>query len=136
MRDKVFIDTNIFLYAFSIKDKQKQERAKNIVLNDAIISVQVINETSVNLLKKFDFNELQIKEFIESCYEHYEVVNFFKEMLFTASGIREKYRYSYYDSLIIAAALLNKCNVLFSEDMQHKQVIEKQLTIINPFFKS
>jgi predicted nucleic acid-binding protein len=50
MKDKVFLDSNIFLYAFCDKDKQKQLISKKLVLDDAFISVQVINEVSVNLL--------------------------------------------------------------------------------------
>jgi len=47
--------------------------------------------------------------------------------------VKEKYRYSYYDSVIIASALQNNCTVLYSEEMNHNQVIENSLTIINPF---
>ncbi len=50
-----------------------------------------------------------------------------------AIDIREKYKFQYYDSLIIATALENKCTILYSEDMQHGQIIERQLKIINPF---
>ena len=133
MRDKVFIDTNIFLYAFCEVDRKKQEKAKEIVLDKASISVQVINETSSNLIKKLKFDEDKIKNFIESCYRRYEIVNFSKEIFLSGSEIRKKYKYSYYDSLIISAALVSNCTILFSEDMQHSQIIKKQLTIINPF---
>lgn len=51
MQDRVFLDTNILLYAFSTKDLQKQNIAKNILLSDAVISSQVINEVTVNLIK-------------------------------------------------------------------------------------
>ena len=47
--------------------------------------------------------------------------------------IKEKYKLQFYDSMILATALENGCNILFSEDMQHNQVIEDRLTIINPF---
>ncbi len=50
-----------------------------------------------------------------------------------AIRIKEKYAYSYYDSAIIASALKNKCTILYTEDMQHKQIIENTLKIINPF---
>jgi predicted nucleic acid-binding protein len=43
------------------------------------------------------------------------------------------YQYSYYDSLIIAVALLSNCDILYPEDMQHQQTIDNQLQIINPF---
>jgi predicted nucleic acid-binding protein len=49
--------------------------------------------------------------------------------------LQERYRFSYYDSLILAAALSAGCSSLFSEDMQHEQVIEGRLTIVNPFLK-
>lgn len=133
MKDKSFIDTNIFLYAFSTKDNDKQLIAQKIILKESAISVQVVNETSNNLLKKLNFNEDQIKKFINSSYTRYEIIDFSKEILTTASDIRRKYKYSYYDSLIISAALIGDCDILFSEDMQHSQIIENRLTIINPF---
>ena len=50
-----------------------------------------------------------------------------------AIEIKKKYGYSYYDSVIIASALQNNCTILYTEDMQHKQIIENTLEIINPF---
>jgi predicted nucleic acid-binding protein len=50
MKDRIFIDSNIFLYAFSDKDNDKQKVSKEIVLTSSIISVQVVNEVSKNLL--------------------------------------------------------------------------------------
>ena len=47
--------------------------------------------------------------------------------------IAARYRFSHYDSLIIAAALASDCSTLYSEDLQHGQIIESQLTICNPF---
>ena len=133
MKDKCFIDTNIFLYAFCTKDLQKQTRAKQIVLDDATISVQVINESSSNLIKKLKFDEEKIEWFVESVYRRYEITGFSKKLFLLGVMIRKKYQYSYYDSLIISAALLSKCSILYSEDMQHGQLIENTLTIINPF---
>jgi predicted nucleic acid-binding protein len=49
--------------------------------------------------------------------------------------LAQKYKYSYYDSLILAAALSAGCETLATEDMQHGQVIEGALTINNPFVK-
>jgi len=66
MQDRVFLDTNILLYALSTKEPQKQKIAKDIVLSDAFISTQVINEVSVNLLKKFAFSEEDIRKFLYS----------------------------------------------------------------------
>ena len=133
MNDKCFIDTNIFLYAFSTKDLNKQTIAKKIVLLPYCISTQIINETCSNFIKKLNFDEKMIKAFISSAYNRYAILNFSETLFLTGSHIRLKYKYSYYDSLIIAAALESKCTILYSEDMQHKQIIENTLQIINPF---
>jgi len=52
-----------------------------------------------------------------------------------ALTIAEKRKYSFYDSLIISAAIYGKCGILYSEDLQHGQIIQK-LTIKNPFKQS
>ena len=52
-----------------------------------------------------------------------------------ALGIKKKYHFQYYDSLILATAIENNCSIVYSEDMQHNQSIENKIKIINPFFK-
>lgn len=140
MNDSVFVDSNIFLYAFTKSDKNKDEQegkkhsiASQIILKDIIISTQVINEVSSNMVKKFKFSNSDIREFVESCYARYSIVNFTEEMFTLACEIREKYNISYYDSLIVSAGLRADATVLYSEDMQHNLVINDKLTIINPF---
>ncbi len=133
MKDNYFIDSNIFLYAFSTKDLKKQKIASSIVNQTAIISTQVINEVSNNMLKKLHMSNSDIEAFIVDCYEQYSVINFTKNMFIKAAKLREKYLFSYYDSLIVSSALLGKCDILYSEDMQHNLKVEKTLTIVNPF---
>jgi predicted nucleic acid-binding protein len=55
MQDKTFVDSNIFLYAFSDLDTKKQKIASQIVSKRNFISIQVLNEVSNNLLKKLKF---------------------------------------------------------------------------------
>lgn len=50
-----------------------------------------------------------------------------------ALEINAKYNYYYWDSLIIATALLSECSIIYSEDMQHNQLIDKKVRILNPF---
>jgi len=133
MKDNHFIDSNIFLYAFSTKDLKKQKIASSLVTQSAIISTQVINEVSNNMLKKLHMSNSDIEEFIIDCYEQYSVINFTKNMFIKATKLREKYLFSYYDSLIVSSALLGECDILYSEDMQHNLRVEKTLTIVNPF---
>jgi len=133
MKDKIFIDSNIFLYAFDCRDQDKQQISKKITLSkNCLISVQVVNEVSNNLIKKFKFDNTKVKGFVDSCYHRYEIINFSKEIFLLACDIRNDYNISYYDSLIVATALNTKCTILYSEDMQHKQSIGN-LTILNPF---
>lgn len=133
MKDRVFIDSNIFLYAFSDKDNDKQKVAKEIVLTPSIISVQVVNEVSKNLLYKFNFNENEIVKVVNSLYKKHIIAELTQTVFIHASNIRKKYNFSYYDSIIVATALENECNIIYSEDMQHDQIIDNQLAIVNPF---
>jgi predicted nucleic acid-binding protein len=135
MKDSFFIDSNIFLYAFSDKDNDKQKISKNIVSSRNVVSVQVVNEVSKNLLYKLSFDENEIIKFIDSLYQKHQVTELTKTIFIHASNIRKKYNFSYYDSIIVAMALENECNVLYSEDMQHNQIVDDKLTIINPFKK-
>ena len=140
MNDSVFVDSNIFLYAFSKidgnsknKELEKQVIASNIILENINISTQVINEVSNNMLRKLKFSNAEVREFVESCYGRYEIVNFSEELFIVASEVREKYNISYYDSLIVSAGLKVNATVLYSEDMHNGLVINGCLTIINPF---
>jgi predicted nucleic acid-binding protein len=132
MKDRAFIDSNIFLYAFSNKDKSKQTISAEIIQQNNIISVQIINEVSNNMLKKLNFSNQEIQKFIVNCYNKYEVVNLSKNILINSAKLRDNHKLSYYDSLILSTAIYSDCDVLYSEDMQHNQKIEN-LTIINPF---
>ena len=133
MKGNYFIDSNIFLYAFSTKDLKKQEISSSLVNQSAVISTQVLNEVSNNMLKKLHLSNSDIEEFIIDCYEQYSVINFTKNMFIEASKLRKKYLFSYYDSLIVSSALLGECDILYSEDMQHNLHVEQTLKIINPF---
>ena len=71
------VDTNIWLYSFiDSQDEEKSEIAKQIILErDIVISTQIINEMSVNLLKKAKFTEERIQDLINSLYDRFSVLN-------------------------------------------------------------
>ena len=135
MSDSIFIDSNIFLYAFSTKDIRKQKIASSVIMQQAIISAQVINEVSNNLLKKLEFGNEEVKNFVEDCYARYAVVDFSQSIFIEAALLRERHTFSYYDSLIASSALSSGSTILYSEDMQHGQKIYDRLTIVNPFIE-
>ena len=129
-----FVDTNIWLYAFIEADAQKSARARELLPEiQPIISSQVINEVSVNLLRKAHFAEEQVQQLIESFFAKYTVIEADKAIFLAASNLRQRYSFSYWDSLIIASALQANVEILYSEDMQHGLKVNGQLEIVNPF---
>ncbi len=136
MQDKIFIDTNIFIYMKVCSENIKKHELSKELLNNKniILTTQVIKELSNVLIKK-NIDKIILKKFINYIYSLCEVKNISQDELINAITIKEKYKFQYFDSLIIASALANKCSVLYSEDMQHGQIIENSLTIINPLIK-
>ena len=136
MSDKVFIDSNIWLYALiQSKSEQKKSLKAKVCIETAdsiIISTQVVNEVCVNLMRKGNKDTTYINQFIHDFVLSYNVINQTKEDLLSAASIRHDYHFSYWDSLIIASALQSNCEIIYSEDMQHGLNVYNQLLICNP----
>ena len=137
MKDKIFLDTNIIIYCYSNSEIEKQTICRKLFENhsELNISKQVINEMTNILFKKFKLSSFDIKNTIEQISNIVFTCDFNFDTQIKAIELKDKYNLQYYDALIIATALENHCNIIFSEDMQHNQIIENQLTIINPFIK-
>jgi predicted nucleic acid-binding protein len=140
MPAKIFVDTNIWLYSLvqKIEDDNRHRQAADFLLNltRPVINSQVIREICSNLIKKLSMPEEQIRILIHGWYQDCEVITSNASQHLLASRLRKSYSLSYWDSLIVAAAIDAGCLTLFSEDMQHGQIIENCLTIINPFHPS
>jgi predicted nucleic acid-binding protein len=136
-----FIDTNIWLYRLFDDQRieaKERERKRTIAISltessNMILSTQVINELSANLIKKAKFDEERIKSVIQSLYNRCQVVEFNLTIIETASNLRTQYNLSFWDSLIVASALSADSSILYSEDMQNGLIVANQLTITNPF---
>jgi predicted nucleic acid-binding protein len=100
------------------------------------LSVQVINEVSVNLRKKAAFSETDIRQLVNSFYQRYHVVSLDHPILTHASYLREQYQFSFWDGIIVSCALATNAVTLYSEDMHNGLIIEGRLTIVNPFLIS
>ena len=134
MKDRIFIDTNILIYLYSEDEIEKQQISENLANQySPIISIQVLNEICNVMIKKLNFDLQNVSKVIAELSEYCIVKTITTETIQSAIKIAEKYKYSYYDSLIISSALENQCTTLYSEDMQHEQFIENQIKIINPF---
>ncbi len=132
MSDKFFLDSNVCLYLFD-EDKAKVAIAESLFTANAVISTQVLAETANVLTKKFLFSKEKAMETIRFIRNKVEAKPVTPALLDVAAAIFIRYNFSFYDSMIIAAALDSDCHTLYSEDMQHNQKIEGKLTIINPF---
>jgi len=131
---KIFLDTNLLIYAHTNADVLKQQKVQTIIVHqNTVISTQVFKEAANVFSKKFKFGWPDIQLVIKEMRENNEVQTNTVSTVNQACQIADRYSYSFYDSLILAAALEAECPVLFSEDLQHGQLIEQALTIKNPF---
>ncbi|MCL2860068.1 MAG: PIN domain-containing protein [Oscillospiraceae bacterium] len=134
MQDKVFIDTNIFVYLYSSDEKDKKEKCLSAIGNyDCYTSTQAINELINVLIKKFNVKPNIIKEVIDEIYSSCIVNNVDKEIINKALDIHFTYGFSYYDSLMLSSALNSQCTQILTEDMNNNQLIDNVLKITNIF---
>ncbi len=139
MKDKYFIDTNIFVYSFDKNEPTKKEKADQLIKtalldNQGCISYQVIQEFINVATKKFarPLSVADCRIFIDKALSPLCQVFANIELYHRALDIMQRWEYSFYDSLIIAAAIQAECTILYSEDLKHLQKIQS-LTIVNPF---
>lgn len=136
-----FIDSNIWLYILmtdpknsEAEEKRKREIAQALVTNATImISTQVINEVCSVLCRKAKLKESNLQQVIQDFYQLCPVISLSPEIFIQASQLRSNHRFSYWDSVIVASALVANVDILYSEDMQHGYVVNGQVKIINPF---
>lgn len=129
---RAFVDSNIVLYAIG-DESAKRQAAWRILFQFPVISVQVLNECSNVLIKKRKVDKSNVRVTLQDILQFVSVEAIDYPMIETTWDLMERYRFSYFDSLILASALTVGCQTLYSEDMQHGQVINGQITIINPF---
>ena len=129
------VDSNVIAYLFS-GDQTKAERAESLIVSSnpqPVISTQVMNEVTLVMRRKMDLPWPEINALLSDVEEFCEIVPLTHEVHKDARRVAEHYGFRFYDSCIIASALIENCEVLYSEDMQHGQVIYDRLTVVNPF---
>jgi predicted nucleic acid-binding protein len=130
-----FFDTSVLLYLLSA-EADKADRAEELLERSGVISVQVLNEFTVVAIRKLGLSFTEVREVLGTvrtlCTTHPLTIEHHDK----ATEIAERYSFSFYDSVIVASALLADCKTLYSEDLQHRQVIDRQLTVLNPFAKT
>jgi predicted nucleic acid-binding protein len=127
-----FFDTNVLLYLLSA-DTAKADRAESLLASGGTISVQVLNEFASVGLRKLAMSVAELREVLEPVRSVCRVEPVTEDTHDRALALNERYGFAFYDALLIAAALRAGCARLYSEDLQHGQLIDRQLRILNPF---
>ena len=133
MSGKPFFDTNVLVYVVVAND-QRTGIAEALLAGGGVVSVQVLNEFVAVARRKLGMSWEEISEALDAirslCRPPLAITIDTHE---DALRIAAQYGYHIYDALIAAAALQADCDTLYSEDLQHGQVIDGRLTIRNPF---
>ena len=133
MLAKDFLDTNVLIYAVA-KNDSRAAKAEALLASGGLVSVQSLNEVVSVARRKLGMSWKEVKEFLKLigilCPKPVPVS---LDTHQAALAIAEKYRYGIYDALIISAAIEAGCETLYSEDLLDGQIINRQLTIRNPF---
>ncbi len=136
---KPFLDTNIFLYGLDRSDTRKAKIASDLLdqlllTENGVVSYQVVQEFVSVALRRFPATMTgpELVSYIRTVFERFEMIRSSIDLIESGLHLRDRYQFSWYDSLIVAAALEANCDVLYTEDLQHGQQIGA-MTIVNPF---
>jgi len=139
MNGRYFLDTNVLVYSFEPADSTKRRVAEELIrsaLGDGrgIVSFQVVQEFCSVALRKFaqPFTTGELREYVQKVLSPLCEIQSSTDLYLTCLNIREHSGYSFYDSLILAAAVAGGCGTLYSEDLQEGQTVAG-VNIVNPF---
>ena len=134
MSDSVFLDSNILIYSYSHSEPDKQTVARRLISETrSTISTQTLQELVNTVTRKFKFGFAEAELAVKECCKNNSLHINTEDTVVQACHIAQRYGFSFYDSLIVSAALESGCTLLYSEDLQHNQIVDGKLTIINPF---
>ena len=129
---KAFLDSNVLVYAFS--QEARGERARSLLALEPSIAVQSLNEFTLVARRRLGFDWTRIATALaqirQLCSDPRPLTLDVHEM---GIAVAERYKIGIFDSMIVAAALAADCDTLWSEDMHDGLVVERRLTIRNPF---
>ena len=136
MTAKSLLDTNLWVYLYAKDPPDKTAQVRRLVdshFDTIVMSTQILGELYHVLTRKNFTTVADAKTIIQELATNFPVVEIDVLRVLQALEINTRYQYSYWDSLIISTALLSDCRNLYSEDMQHQQIIDGQLHILSPF---
>ena len=133
---KSFIDTNVLAYSSDLDHKEKRTIAQNLIERTAgsrqmVVSTQVLQEFYVTAVKKLGISQLDAKSLIHTLIMG-EVVTLDPPDVVRAVDGNILWQISFWDALIVVAAMKANCSVIYSEDLNYGQIFEN-VKIVNPF---
>lgn len=134
---EVFFDTSVIVYFSTDIDRTKQTVASSLIENalergNAGISAQVLQECINVLGGKYAVPATTLDRYVANVLRPLYRIDTTAELIDSAIEIKRRWKYSFYDSLIIAGARACGAKMLYSEDLQHGQRLD-DMVIINPF---
>ena len=129
-----FFDTSVLLYLLS-EDSGKADRVEELLAEHGTVSVQVLNEFAAVAMRKLKMPLRDVREILDTIRAVCGVEPITLATHERGLAINERYGFSLYDSMIVASALIVDVKVLYTEDLQHGQVIDGQLRVVDPFLK-
>lgn len=133
MSAEAFFDTNIFVYAI-VQNDPRSLSAEKLIGEGGMVSVQVLNEFTAVARRRVNMSWSEVQFALEGiealCPDPLPIT---LDTHRQAVAIAGRYGYKIYDALIVASALEANCTILYSKDMRDGQVIDRRLTIKNPF---
>jgi predicted nucleic acid-binding protein len=138
MSDSAFVDTNILVYARDLAAGEKQRRAEALMAElwetrRGRISVQVLNEYLVTVTQKLKPGLSRAEAWADlELYGAWSPTPLDWKLLQSARRLAEAHSLSWWDALIVAAAVSSRCAVLYSEDLAHGEIYGGA-RVVNPF---
>ncbi|OGA41936.1 MAG: hypothetical protein A3G26_00125 [Betaproteobacteria bacterium RIFCSPLOWO2_12_FULL_65_110] len=131
---RIFLDSNVLLYAYSATDPDKCALARTLADNPgAVISTQVLSEFANVVLRKFGMPVSEARRRTAELAARCEVITVTPATVIEAFRIRERFGFGFFDSQVVASALASGATTLYSEDLHHGQTIDGILRIVSPF---
>jgi predicted nucleic acid-binding protein len=129
---KLFIDSNIVLYLMDGND-HKRSIAQELLLKTPFINAQILTEVANVCRRRFNYNKEQILLLWSDLINDCNFIDTSKLTFQKSTDLVRKYDFQIFDALVVCSALEAKCDILYSEDMQHEMIVESKLKIVNPF---
>lgn len=128
---RFFVDSNTFIYLLTV-DAAKARKAEELLKAKPVISVQVLNEIVAVARRKYKIEWPTIETTLKPVREACEIVPMTEQTHDRATEIAKAAKIGIYDANIIASAEIAGCTVLYTEDLNHGQLIGR-VRIVNPF---